>query len=58
MEPTTTVQQFFKSLTNLNSYAFYIPDEYPSKLNLDKIIEILEQAKATTWHEAMVSAKH
>jgi hypothetical protein len=36
----------------------YIPEENPKQLDQDKIIEILDQAKARDpeWHEAMVNA--
>jgi hypothetical protein len=56
MGPTTTVQQFVKRLNDLNRYLLYFPEEHPSQLKQDEIIEIFDQAKAPEWHEAMVSA--
>jgi hypothetical protein len=54
----TSVQQFVESLNDLNRYLLYFPEENPKQLDQDKIIEILDQAKACNpeWHEAMVSA--
>jgi hypothetical protein len=34
----------------------YFPEEKPKQLDQDEIIEILDQAKAPEWHEAMVNA--
>jgi hypothetical protein len=34
----------------------YFPEENPKQLDQDKIIEILDQAKAPEWHEATVNA--
>jgi hypothetical protein len=34
----------------------YFPEENPKQLHQDEIIEILDQAKAPEWHEAMVNA--
>jgi hypothetical protein len=34
----------------------YIPEENPKQLDQDKILEILDQAKAPECHEAMVDA--
>jgi hypothetical protein len=34
----------------------YFPEETPKQLDQDEIIEILDQAKAPEWHEAMVNA--
>jgi hypothetical protein len=56
MGPTTTVQQFVERLNDLNRYLLYFAEEHPSQLKQDEIIEILDQAKAPEWHEAMVSA--
>jgi len=56
MGPNTTVQQFVERLNDLNRYLLYFPEEYPSQLKQDEIVEILDQAKAPEWHEAMVSA--
>jgi hypothetical protein len=56
MGRTTTVWQFVKRLNDLNWYLLYFPEEYPSQLNQDEIIKILDQAKAPEWREAMVSA--
>ena len=35
---------------------FIYPEESPKQLDQDEIIEILDQAKAPEWHEAMVAA--
>jgi hypothetical protein len=51
----TSVQQFVERLNDLNRYLFYFPEENPKQLNQDEIIEILDQAKASEWHETMVN---
>jgi hypothetical protein len=51
------VQQFVERLNDLNRYLLYFPEENPKQLDQDEIIEILDQAKAPEWHEAMVNAK-
>jgi hypothetical protein len=43
-------------LNDLNRYLMYLPEENPKQLDQDQIIEILDQAKALEWHEAMVNA--
>jgi hypothetical protein len=52
----TSVQQFVERLNDLNRYLLYFPEENPKQLDQDEIIEILDQAKAPEWHEAMVNA--
>jgi hypothetical protein len=54
----TSVQQFVDRLNDLNRYLLYFSKENPKQLDQDKIIEILDQAKAMDpeWHEAMVNA--
>jgi hypothetical protein len=52
----TSIQQFIEILNKLYHYFFYFK-ENPKKLDQDEIIEILDQAKTTEWHEAMVNAK-
>jgi hypothetical protein len=52
----TFVQQFVERLNDLNCYLLYFPEENPKQLDQDEIIEILDQAKAPGWHEAMVNA--
>jgi hypothetical protein len=42
-------------LNDLNYYLFYFPEENLKQLDQDEIIEILDQAKAPEWHEAMVN---
>jgi hypothetical protein len=37
------------------TYCFF-PEDCPTPLTQDEIIEILDQAKPPNWHEAMVSA--
>jgi hypothetical protein len=51
-----SVQQFVERLNDLNRYLLYFPEENPKQLDKDEIIEILDQAKALAWHEAMVNA--
>jgi hypothetical protein len=53
----TSVQQFVERLNDLNRYLLYFLEENPKQLDQDEIIEILNQAKAPEWHEAMVNAK-
>jgi hypothetical protein len=55
----TPIQKFVEKqrLNDLNRYLFYFPEENPKQLDQDEIIEILDQAKAPEWHEAMVNAK-
>ena len=55
MGPSTSVQQFVERLNDLNCYLLYFPEEPPKQLDQDEIIEILDQAKAPEWHEAMVA---
>jgi hypothetical protein len=52
----TSVQQFVQRLNDLNCYLLYFPEETPKQLDQDEIIEILDQAKAPKWNEAMVNA--
>jgi hypothetical protein len=52
----TSLQQFVERLNDLNQYPLYSPEENPKQLDQDEIIEILDQAKAPEWHEAMVNA--
>jgi hypothetical protein len=51
----TSVQKFVERLNNLNCYLLYFPEENPKQLDQDEIIEILDQAKAPEWHEAMMN---
>jgi hypothetical protein len=53
----TSVQQFVERLNDLNRYLLYLPEENLKQLDQDEIIEILDQAKAPEWHEAMVMQK-
>jgi hypothetical protein len=52
----TSVQQFVERLIDLNRYLLYFPEENPKQLDQDEMTEILDQAKAPEWHEAMVNA--
>jgi hypothetical protein len=52
----TSIQQFVERLNDLNHYLLYFPEENPKQLDQDEIIEILDQAKAPEWYEAMVNA--
>jgi hypothetical protein len=52
----TSVKQFVERLNDLNRYLLYFPEENPKQLDQDEIIEILDQAKAPEWHEAIVNA--
>jgi hypothetical protein len=45
----TSVQRFVERLIDLNPYLLYCPEENPKQLDKDKIIEILDQAKAPEW---------
>jgi hypothetical protein len=56
MALNTSEQQFIERLNDLNRYLFYVPEENPKQLDQDEIIEILDQAEAPKWHEAMVNA--
>jgi hypothetical protein len=51
----TSVQQFLERLNELNRYLLYFSEENPKQLDQDEIIDILDQAKAPEWHEAMVN---
>jgi hypothetical protein len=51
----TSIQQFLERLNDLNRYLLYFLEENPKQLDYDKIIEILDQAKAPEWHEAMMN---
>jgi hypothetical protein len=42
----TSVQQIVERLNDLNRYLLYFPEENPKQLDQDRIIEILDQAKA------------
>jgi hypothetical protein len=53
----TSVQRFVERLNDLNHYLLYSSEENTKQLDQDEIIEILDQAKALEWHEAMVNAK-
>jgi hypothetical protein len=52
----TYIQQFVERLNDLNRYLLYFPEDNPKQLDQDEIIEILDQAKAPEWYEAMVNA--
>jgi hypothetical protein len=52
-----SLQQFVERLHELSCYLLYVPEENPKQLDQDEIIEILDQAKAPEWHEAMVNEK-
>jgi hypothetical protein len=54
----TSIQQFVERLNDLNRYLLYCPEEKPKQLDQDEIIEILDQAKASEWHKAMVFCQH
>jgi hypothetical protein len=56
MDINTSVQQFVERLNDLNRYLLYFPEENPKQLDQAEIIEILDQAKAPEWNEAMVNA--
>jgi hypothetical protein len=44
MGPNTTVQQCVERLNALNRYLLLFPEEFPTSLTQDEIIEILDQA--------------
>jgi hypothetical protein len=52
----TSVQQFVERLNDLNCYLLCFPEVNTKQLDKDDIIEILNQAKAPEWHEAIVNA--
>jgi hypothetical protein len=56
MGPSTSIQHFVERLNDLNPYLLYFPEESPKQLDQDEIIEILDQDKASEWHETMVAA--
>jgi hypothetical protein len=58
MDLNTSVQQFVERLNDLNHYLFYFSEENPKQLDQDEIIDILDQAKAPEWYEAMVNANN
>jgi hypothetical protein len=49
--------KFVERLNYLNNYRLHFLDAFPKYLNQDEISEILDQAKAPEWHEAMINAK-
>jgi hypothetical protein len=52
----TLVQEIVIRFNDLDYYLLYFPEENPKQLDQDEIIEILDQDKASEWHEAMVNA--
>jgi hypothetical protein len=52
----TSVQHFVERLNDFNHYLLYFPEENPKHLDQDEVIEILDQAKAPDWHEAIVNS--
>jgi hypothetical protein len=34
----------------------FFPEEFPTQQTQDEIIEILDQAKPSNWHETMIAA--
>jgi hypothetical protein len=56
MSLNTSVQQVVVRLIDLNHYLLYFTEENPKQLDQDEIIEILDQAKASEWHEEMLNA--
>ena len=56
MGSNTTIQQFVERINKRNHYLLFFPEECPTLLTQDEIIEILDQAKPPKWHEAMISA--
>jgi hypothetical protein len=40
----------------MNRYLLYFPEEFPTQLDQDEIIEILDQSKSPEWHAAMILA--
>jgi antitoxin component HigA of HigAB toxin-antitoxin module len=56
MDLNASIQQFVERLHDINRYLLHFPEENAKQLDQYEIIEILYQAKASEWHEAMVSA--
>jgi hypothetical protein len=54
--PSVSVQQFIELLNEMNRYLLYFPEELPTQLDQEEIIEILHQSKYPEWHAAMISA--
>jgi hypothetical protein len=52
----TSVQQFVEMLNDLNRYLLYFTEENPKQLDQYEILEILDQAKAPEWHEAIINS--
>jgi hypothetical protein len=50
-----SVQQFKERKNQLNCYLLYSPEAYPTLLVQDEIVKILDQAKSSEWHEAMLA---
>jgi hypothetical protein len=46
MGPSVSVQQFIERLNEMNRYLLYFPEEFPTQLDQDDIIEILDQSKS------------
>jgi hypothetical protein len=55
MGPNVCVAQFVERLNEMNRYLLYFPEEFPTQLDQDEIIEILYQSKSPEWHAAMIS---
>jgi hypothetical protein len=53
---SVSVQTFVERFNELNRYLLYFPEENSKQLDQDRIIKILDQAKAPEWHAAMVAA--
>jgi hypothetical protein len=51
-----SVKTFVEWLNERTRYLLYFPEENPKQPDQSEMIEILDQAKATEWHAAMVVA--
>jgi hypothetical protein len=56
LDQNMSMHMFVERLNELNRYFLYFPEEHPTPLDQDEIIEIFDQAKAPEWHAAMVAA--
>jgi hypothetical protein len=53
---TPDLKEPFLDFPVSNFICFLFPEGLPKQLNKDKIIEILDQAKASEWCEVMINA--
>jgi hypothetical protein len=54
--PKISVQQFVERLNEINRYLLHFPEEFPTQLDQDEIIQILYQDTTSEWHATMILA--